>query len=774
MSDYEVDSTIPMDQEHMLDQSTGRFQSVKNGLPELIKNSKDQYSRLGVFDKRMRQIVAVISPDMRRLGVLDFAGAPASDFDGWRTWSSRTASRAHMAQDIEGAHGNGGKSFMVRGSARESSMCSSTNGRLTRMGFRNDIPGIKYRPVTYKNSEGHLIRNLADRDCEKALNSELEVFGISVEDLPEPAKSLFEERHSFTFVKIDGVKDWEGLREAIREVLVQKIPEDLASHAQAAMTIESCSVWVLRGSQQLCVGVLQVEDPEPYPGFPPRRISIPKYLVDPETSERISTGNGGPETKYLEIKSSAQNLRRTDRTKARNVLRFRNERNIVANHSIADLVPMATSGFLYGTLMLPALSSDQLAGIDRQYLAETPLVRATVSWASEQLKAVATEIQATQSNRDSPLDREAANDTLSQLRELMRRFLEPESETGKGQGPLPPKFGSVVQRIELEEETRVLKLPLGTTVPLIFKAYEIRGKDKLPVLRPDVDLLATQQGIVTLVGRASLKALREGECQIRLVHRSLDKAVRSNPIAVQVIDVTGIRLEQPSGLLKKGERKKLKIVANTRTQPADDLVYEATVDELEMGRINRSGWFTAGDVAGVATIRVKYGPEDGDCQTCIAQIGEESVERPPPKLGGVDIPYILLCGQPAPASRYGDLAEDQRTHPGGPFEPTIIDTEPQWADVVWINHLSKESEKARGRAPATGGQTSLRAQRFQQFLALKAFDVLKRLRLRQQVRDNPITRIEFLRELAQAETETADFLDAAYQLVDRMLRGSIE
>src|SRR2546421_7603513 len=114
---------IPMDRAHMLDQSTGRFQTVKDGLPELVKNSKDHYSRLGVIDKADRQIVVIVSTDIRRLGVLDFAGARNEDFNGWKTWSSRTAARSDLAGDIEAGYGNGGKSFMVRGAVRESSMC---------------------------------------------------------------------------------------------------------------------------------------------------------------------------------------------------------------------------------------------------------------------------------------------------------------------------------------------------------------------------------------------------------------------------------------------------------------------------------------------------------------------------------------------------------------------------------------------------------------------------------------------------------------------------
>jgi hypothetical protein len=106
---------IPIDASHTLDQHTTRFRSVRDGLPELIKNSKDQYERLGVLDRGLRQIVVIADTARQRIGVIDFAGARAQDFSGWTTWSSRTAGRKEVSDDIEAGHGNGGKACMVRG-----------------------------------------------------------------------------------------------------------------------------------------------------------------------------------------------------------------------------------------------------------------------------------------------------------------------------------------------------------------------------------------------------------------------------------------------------------------------------------------------------------------------------------------------------------------------------------------------------------------------------------------------------------------------------------
>jgi len=767
MTTFRPETTIPMDRMHMLEQSTGRFQTVKDGLPEIVKNSKDQYSRLGIFDKEKRQIAVIVSPDMTRLGVLDFGGATPRDFEQWKVWSSRDASRANLSQDIEGAHGNGGKSFMVRGSVSESYMCSSVNGRITKMGFKNDTPRLRYKPGKYGNDEGQNIYNLPDPDVENTLNSELDPFGISVEDLPEAARCVFRERHAFTLVCIDGVADWHSRRPETRRTQVRHIPEDLQIHAQAALTIESCSVWVMHGRQLLHEGTLQVQEPEPYPGFENiPRVPIPDFLEDSETSDQVSTGPDGADKKYLEIKTSVQSLRLSDRTKPRNVLRIRNERNIIANYSIADLVPITTSGFLYGTLMVPALGMEHCTGIERQILADTPLVRALTHWAAEKICDVAIQIQNAQSGRDSPLERERASDTLGQLRELMRRFLNPVN--GTGETPPPIEFGAVIHEIVLEETGGMLGFPLNTTIPLIFKAYEIRGEDRLPVPSPNLLLESEPEGVVCLVGRGSITGLRQGTCQIRLT--TWDRGVSSNPVTVEVLDVERLRLEPPATPLKQGERRKIGIVAYTRSgEQVDDAVYQATVDELSMGRIGRSGFFTAGRVAGTATVRVYYGTDDHE--TCLVQISDERIEQDRRQRGGPDIPYLILCGETAPGHEH--LPEEQRTHPGGPEYTTIIDQDPIWQNIVWINQKSKESEKARGRT-RTGGLRGLHTRTFQQFLALKAFEVLRRLRAMQEIGEREVTGIEFLRDLAQAEIDTADFLDEAYELVDRMLAGVAE
>src|SRR4051812_6582364 len=57
MSSMEFLEEIPIHVRSALQQLLGRFQAVRDGLPELLKNAKDQYARLGITERGERAIV---------------------------------------------------------------------------------------------------------------------------------------------------------------------------------------------------------------------------------------------------------------------------------------------------------------------------------------------------------------------------------------------------------------------------------------------------------------------------------------------------------------------------------------------------------------------------------------------------------------------------------------------------------------------------------------------------------------------------------------------
>jgi hypothetical protein len=60
-------------------------------------------------------------------------------------------------------------------------------------------------------------------------------------------------------------------------------------------------------------------------------------------------------------------------------------------------------------------------------------------------------------------------------------------------------------------------------------------------------------------------------------------------------------------------------------------------------------------------------------------------------------------------------------------------------------------------------------------MALKCFEVLKRLHVRQQIRDNAVTEAQFLQHAAHAEIECAGFIDHAWEASEEVFKkASVE
>jgi hypothetical protein len=790
LDDFIPEDKISIDIEHTLEQMSGKFRSVNDGLPELIKNSKDHYARCGIIEKERRQIVILISRDRMRLGVLDFAGAKLSDFTGWKEWSSRTAGRKDKAGDIEAGFGNGGKAFMVRGCSKEATMCGYVDGKINKWGFKNSIPELKYRAGTFKGADGKELKNYKAGVAHEVLNEELAPFGICYDDLPESSQKVFKERERFTFVQLNGVIEWRGPRIS-KNRAIMKIPENIIAHSQAALTLESSTVWIQVGKALLTKKPLEVVELDPIPGLEKiTPIALPEYLKDPETKAKVKVGKG-----TLVLKTSEHNLRSFGHNIARNVIRLKNSRNIVANWSVPALVAMPAAGFIYGHLDCSELTPDKLAGSDRTSLPDIPLTRALEYWTAQQVEELALRIQRIKASKTSEQEKDTANKTLTELRDLMKKYLldlqsegqgkfagdaesdlsDEEDKKSGGHGPgkkekeFPPveEWGEKVNEIILEPSKTEIKIACGTIVPLIVKCYQRTDEKKLPLKQVPLVLCATEEDILGPYKGNSVKALRCGKTNILFETEKGD--IKSNMLAIEVVDVKDVSIEPPDHLLKQGEKIQLNVVPlDKHKKIIKDLIYEAYVDELELAKISRNAIFVAGGVSGTATVRIKYGPNVDDVSTSSINIGEEVVEQTSSNESG--LPYILLCNTPAPNTE--DLPEDKRSHPGGEDYPSIIEFDPLWENIVWINPNSHEALKVRrGKGSGGTGMISISSKTFQEFLALKCFEILKRLRVRQKMGEEKDTSQRFFQELAQAEMDTSEFLEAAYGIVIKLVDG---
>ena len=782
--DFDLAEEIPIDSAHTLDQLTSRFQSVKDGLPELIKNSKDHYARLGVRETEDRQIVVIADPERCRIAVIDFAGARSEDFDGWTTWSSRFASKAEQSEEIEGGHGNGGKAFMVRGSTTYSFMDSCARGRRTKMGFRNDVPVERYKPG-YGRLGKDLINNLAEPHPGRIFLDYLKEFGLAFKKLPLPIQQVFEGRDAFTIVLVDGVRDWVDKRASTRRRIAEDLPGLLSEHGQTAMAIETCSVWVIVDGGVRTSQPIKPRSIASYTGFENLpAIPVPDSLTDPETGDLVDTGKGGAKDKFLQLFTSEKNLRLSDDLKTRNVIRIWNHRNNVATWSVPSLgVLIPAVAFTYGKLRVPALTGEHLSDAHRTSLADTPLARALQSWVSEQVEALATRIAKAEMQKTKPQDRDRAARALQGLRDLMRKFLQPEDAFGENSGEgsggggkgsegegrrkkrEPIQFGDRLDEITLEPMRRSLLMATGTSIPLTYRCYELSDDKKLPV--KGYELVLKSEGVkgLALDSKGVLRSTSSGSGTIWL--ESSDGKVKSNRTPIETIECTDVDVALPSELLLQGQQVKLAITFRTNEGSRDGVLIEASIDEPAMAWIGRAGMLTTGLVEGTATIRVRFAADPSAHRTFVVRIGPE---RAPVKGRGGDeganIPEILLCGEDAPGM--DGYPPDQRSHHGGEHFPTIIE-EPQFQSIVWINPNSKEAARVRASRGGPSGAGGIGTRTFIQFIALKCFEILKRLKVRQEIGDQVINETQFTQLIAEAEMECAGFIDAAYEVSETLL-----
>jgi len=784
MSDLEFFDEIPINVSSALQQLLGRFQSVRDGLPELVKNSKDQYSRLEITERNERVIVVLINTEERCVGVLDFGGATRTDFRHWVTWADPNANRGAAAQDIEGGYGNGGKGFMVRGSKEDSFFESCRDGLRTKMGYSATVDDRLYFPAFF-SEDGKKIDNVKVSNARKHLDAALAGLGATYDKLPDLAKAAFTKRQAFSLVQVNAVRDWLG-RRASASQLMTTTGDELVSHAQAALSIETCSVFVLLDGTPTSSAPLVRAVPEPMPGFENElTINVPVELKDPRTDEVVKTGATDASSAdartfhVLRLSTSKQSLRMAG-NKAVNVVRVRNARNVIGNWSVADLCAQSASAYVFGVLQMPTMGPEHQVGADRVALADTPLVRALEAWTSQQVTELAAKIQKAISKEHKPEEVDKANDGLRKMREAMRQFLEKATQGQGGGGvdpPPPPPVGTIVRQIVLERGAQALALAKGTTVPLVVQAYDLAPNgDRLRVRGAQLEIVSDPPSLTSMVGRRSLRAESIGRATIWF--RDVATRVESNRVEIEIVEAVGATIQElPARPLLQGEELNLRVLFTTsRKTKTDslvetraDLMVDATVDEPNMGWVDRYGVFTAGGQEGTATVRVRFGPGSADTAIGVLQVGPDRVPKRPRTVGntGPDVPYILMCGVDAPGMEHH--AENERTIKASDRLPTIIDYEPLFEpNVIFINPDSKEAVQMRRGRGGRRGTAGIGTETFLQFLAIKCFEILKRLYVRQTLKGVPTSELNFRLGFADAEMLCAPFIDVAFDIAQSL------
>jgi hypothetical protein len=768
---------ISIDAKSTLDQLTPQFRSVRDGLPELVKNSKDQYARLKIRERQQRQIVVIADRKTRSLGVLDFAGAPRDNYEGWETWSNPNAGRSDLAEDIEAGHGNGGKAFMVRGAEDYAFMESCFRGKRNAMGFENRIEAVRYQ-ASFMTDRGIVLDDVAELNPRARLDKFLAKLGHTFSDLPKHSQDLFAKRQAFTGVYLHRVSEWMHRRQPTLRRIPAELVEILGTHGQSALTIATCDAWVV--VDRVVDGPIQPTTLEPYPGFEDvRELVVPDLLSDPETGEIVKMLGTGK----LRLHTSVQQLQISPETRAKNVIRVWNERNNVATWPLNSLgVLMTAVSYVYGELRYSGLTAEHESGAERHDLVLTPLTRALKKWTRDCVECLANELHKAMVASTKPKEREHARNALNKFRDLMKDYLRADSPgaedeevasgaggqngTGQKRTRTGVPFGDRVDQIILELGGPDLFVATGTTVPLRYQVLEVHGDGTTkPVRKAELLLKSEPAGIVGEGDPLWLSGVASGVTKIWL--ETPEGTVRSNEKEVWVVDATAVDATLPVVPLLQGQKLSLGLSFQTAEGPLDEAMIDGEVVPPEAGAIGRRGRFTAGMQEGEANVRVRYGASQ--FRDFVLQIGPDRVQPPEGKGEGSDIPLILLCGETAPGKE--KELESKQTHEDGPNLPTIIEDRALFPGIVWLNPNSKEAQRVRTSVGGSSGVVGLETKTFTHFVALKCFEILKRLYVRQQIAGGMVTEDQYMQLAAYSEIECSGFIDAAWELSDTILKS---
>lgn len=777
MDRFEFENEIPIDARHTLLQLSHPFKFIETGLPEAIKNAKDHYFRVKVEDETDRVVIVFVNTTTRSIGVMDFAGATSKDLALWKTFSHMSANRAHLSSNIEGGHGNGGKFFMVRG-CESSTIESCHRNKRTKRGFINDEEHL-FRPLYYVQKDGTRVVDFPVEDSGAFFQQALKKFHTSPSALPQDARDVFAKRGSFTLVHLTEMSDWSGKTSNKINKIIHKMVDDLLKHPQAALTLETCSVWVVVDGLLLYSKPLKRKSIKPLPNFSNiPSIPVPDMLPHPDGEGGVSTGPGDEKTRYLKLYTSQKNLRTGD-SKPINMVRVKNDRNTLASLSISELVPQAESAYVFGDLVVPGLTSEHVKGSDRTDMSNYPLVLALKTWVTDHIQSLCRQIQRHNEVTYKPGDTQLVNEFLREARKTMAQVLTPHNGGQPGdigvepggivRKTVPRTRGSVVTEIEVESKRSQIKLATGTRIPIKVCAYEVRGTTRYLVDNPGLEFGTDSPDVVTFIPGFGVKCSEQG--RFRVWFEEPESGLRSNEITVESITCRGVRLEHLPDEIKQNEKISLRVAFITDSGDHDDLMAEAYVTSPDIssqliGSVNRAGEFRAGYFSGRVVISVRFGEGQERVQEFESFINMDVVEKgKTPDGKGLDgLPVILVAGSVVPG-REG-FPKDLQTVMPDPEAPTIIDYHPRFENIIFINPSSAESRQIMKGKGGLRGSASIGNKMYCEFLSLKLFEIMKHLKVRQ---DNIILEGDQIRDaFMAAEIVCAPFIGTLFDLAKRL------
>lgn len=512
--------------DHLLDIIGNEFKfDHEKGLAELLKNSKDAYTRSDIPDSDQNIFFRFQDglKDNAIFECIDFVGMTDTDIEkAFKRWGDPEAAKRGLKKRVYGGHGNGGK-FYMRQMFDRSHFVTFKNGKINIFGFNENkkygfADGFKNKSV--KPEEALVIAEINNLNFPKGVR-ELIISG----------------KIGFTVVR--GV----GPSKMKNSIKFDRLIEKLKNHPQARRILQHINVWATHNNFPDYI-LLKPDVIKPLPNFEePVIIEIPKILEIEEGGEKIKVEMANSKFKAgnLIIRTSEEAFEKGSRAADLNRIDIIGEVGVVASYQIFELhvTTFPQASFIYGECECPILEDPGMDAVknDRSRLVENnPRANALINWLRETIDAYAGEI-AKLERKEQEADRKqisaAYNDFLNKWKDqFMSKFMSEllRGTTGSGGSGDIGKLKKILEvpqngfafsmpegKIVVNEEERItLKavvpdpIPLGSVIKINSTSDKIEcGEEKITVRAEQIK--TTQGGVTVAVINFLIKGKKIGE-----------------------------------------------------------------------------------------------------------------------------------------------------------------------------------------------------------------------------------------------------------------------
>lgn len=622
---------IELDDEGILDLISGTFKDHADGIPEWVKNSSDMYRRREVGSEDSH--IIVLSRNRRKgerasaIGCLDFGGMTVKHIEEkFRRWGDPEASGRDEHTGVTGGHGNGGKAYMLSMFEKGSYLHTLRGGEASKYGF----PPDSKQPVWVPAADGRMGKGYSISDPHQELNQALELFDLTIEDLPAGVRDIWKERQGFTLVVGFGP-----------EACGSRLPNkgwinELRWHAQMIHVMQVNQIrWFHNGD---LVDEADPLKPEPIPPHPvakeTRKINVPDTLEDPRDGTEVSTREEGVDG-YLELLTSEPKMNTTKWESRHKIYGWADEGWSTGYWNVNDLSTAAYAKHIYGNLYLPKLEEYEQNA--RREHANGSLTRALERWMGEQITEYAREFseyersQATQEQRDE----------LSQMNDALNRwtssFLSEELggiDEGDGDGTsdddddgLPSK---PVEQIELSLTHSVAGQGVSLNPRKKFFGEDGEQVQAIP------NTLKSSAPEVASVDGSTVNTHQPGTAELWVSCAA--SPLESNRVTIEVLKIDSVEVVPQELEVESGSRAPLEASVTTKNGFTHEGVYLSWMEgDDEIASVGSSG-MVHGRRTGETTITAYDDQQMGEpARVTVTPASEE-----PGSNGGDGSPKILL------------------------------------------------------------------------------------------------------------------------------------